>query len=272
VGFNASQFGPDPDARRFLHDSSHLFSVNHVLKQYQKMAREISGVDRTLRSFGGMDPVIRMSNDMNRVSSMARAAGGVRFEETNRMGLYADLAKRAIPESMRRGPLALARNLASVGYYPRLPSDVLMQHRMIGNLGLSSSVAQAFKLQGIASAYSSAWSLHRAPPVRTPALQSFLKTTTTFGPIVISPDDEAPPSNYHPDLQGWLIPETATESGDDIDVEELVNAVFAYTLGIAQHHRTRALLTVVGKHGGAFLIRVAENAVGGLVVYWLLSR
>jgi ABC-type tungstate transport system substrate-binding protein len=89
---------------------------------------------------------------------------------------------------------------------------------------------------------------------------------------VISPDDAALSSNYHPDLQRWLIPETATDSGDAIDVEELVNVVFAYVLGIAQHHRTRVIVTVVRKHGGAFLIRVAENTVAGLLVYWLLSR
>jgi hypothetical protein len=107
---------------------------------------------------------------------------------------------------------------------------------------------------------------------RTPALQSLLKSATTFGPIVISPDAGDAPFDYHPDLQGWLIPETATESGDAIDVEELIKEAYAYAVGIARHHRTRTLLTIVGKHVSAFMIRVAENAVGGLIVCWLLSR
>ena len=57
-----------------------------------------------------------------------------------------------------------------------------------------------------------------------------------------------------------------------MEVEELLAEVYAYALGIAQHHRTRVLVNVVGKHGGTFLIRVAENTVAGLLVYWLLSR
>jgi hypothetical protein len=47
-----------------------------------------------------------------------------------------------------------------------------------------------------------------------------LKSVTIIGPIVISPDNEAVPLDYHPDLQRWLISETATVSGG-IDADEL---------------------------------------------------
>ena len=107
---------------------------------------------------------------------------------------------------------------------------------------------------------------------RTPALQSILNSSTTFGPIVVSPDDEAPPSNYHPDLRGWLTPETATESGEPIDVEELLSQVFTFAADKAQQYRSNAFISVVGKSGLRYLVRVSETVVGGLILFWLLHR
>ena len=102
--------------------------------------------------------------------------------------------------------------------------------------------------------------------IRTPALQSFLKSATSFGPIVISPDyEDDEPFDYHPDLQGWRIPETATKSGEVLDDEELWTAVVAWAQGIAVHHRTKVLLSVMG-NGGGFLIRVCKHPVGGQAI------
>ena len=42
-------------------------------------------------------------------------------------------------------------------------------------------------------------------------MQSLLKSMTTFGPIVILPDNEDAVFDYQPDLHGWLTPETATD-------------------------------------------------------------
>jgi hypothetical protein len=91
---------------------------------------------------------------------------------------------------------------------------------------------------------------------------------------VISPDEDAPfDFNYHPDLQGWLIPETATESGGAIDEVELKAEMVAFVMGIARHHHTKALVRGVGKHGVTFLILVAGGAlsevVGQAIWYWL---
>jgi hypothetical protein len=103
--------------------------------------------------------------------------------------------------------------------------------------------------------------------IRTPALQSLLKTTTAFGPIVVTPEfEDDTPFDYWPDLQ-WLLPETTTEPGDAIDVEELWAEVVAIARGIAHHHRTTVLLSVMG-NGTRFLIRickhpVAAEAIGG---------
>jgi hypothetical protein len=272
VGFDASKVEQYSDARRVFREYSHVNLINDILEQRRKMLGRFGGIDLTLRSFGGIDQMAREDSVRSQGLRLARLAGA-NLVGTNTAGVYADLAKRIVPESMRLELPESIRNLAtSIGHYSPLLSNAPRYGKMFGNMGLSRSVSQALKMQGLASAYSSAWSLHRVPPMRTPAIQALLKSMPTFGPIVVSPDDAAPPSNYHPDLQGWLIPDTATDSGDAIDVEELVDIVFAYVLGIAQHHRTRVLVTVVGKHGGTFLIRVAENTVAGLLVYWLLSR
>jgi hypothetical protein len=273
VGFDASEIMQEVDAQRVLRDSSSIASMSNSLLQYKNIARDLSGVDRMLRSFGGIDQIFRDIRGTDRVLSMARVAGGARFAEMNRADLYADLAKHVVPEFARRGLPGLARNLAGLNDYSRMQSDVLKQARMLGSLGLSSSIAHAFEAHGLDSAHSAAWTLRRVQSLHTSPLRPFLKAAPTFGPIVVSPDyEDDEPFHYHPDLQGWLIPETATESGDAIDIEELIAEAYAYAVGIAQHHHTRALLTIVGKHGSAFVIRVAENVVGGLIVYWLLSR
>src|SRR5215207_1902041 len=37
-----------------------------------------------------------------------------------------------------------------------------------------------------------------------------MKAATTFRPIVVSPDyEDDAPFDYHPDVQGWLLPETS---------------------------------------------------------------
>jgi hypothetical protein len=37
-----------------------------------------------------------------------------------------------------------------------------------------------------------------------------MKAATTFGPIVVSPDyEDDAPFDFHPDVQGWLLPETS---------------------------------------------------------------
>jgi hypothetical protein len=185
--------------------------MNYEVRRLQKMLRSGSGTDRMLSSFGGMDQVVRDIRSRGvALSSATRLAGIVNPARVNTASLYADLARRIAPESMRPGLPRLFQNIAGVGYYPQLlQSDALRNGRIFGNLGLSSSIAQAFKMQGLGSAYSSAWRLHRVTSIRPPAMQSFLKSETTFGPIVISPDDEDVPLDYQPDLQGWLIPETA---------------------------------------------------------------
>jgi hypothetical protein len=94
-----------------------------------------------------------------------------------------------------------------------------------------------------------------------------LKTTTAFGPIVVTPDfDDDASFDYWPDLQ-WLFPDTTTEPEDAIDAEEVWAEVVAIAQGIAHHHRTKVLLSVMG-NGKRFLIRickhpVATEAIGG---------
>jgi hypothetical protein len=116
---------------------------------------------------------------------------------------------------------------------------------------------------------SSAWNLRHIKDVRTAAFRSVLKATTTFGPVVVSPDDEDDaPFDYLPELQGWLISETGAESGGAVDVEELWAEVVAFAVGIAQHHHSKVFIRAVGKDFRTFLIQVA----GTLFAAWLLHR
>jgi hypothetical protein len=271
VGFDASQVGPDEDARRVLHGYSHFNSIDNILEQRRKMLRSFFGIDRMLRSFGGIDQMAPESSIRSQGLRLARFAGG-NLVGTNTAGVYADLAKRIVPESMRLGLPELSRNLAGVGHYPRLQSDALRYGRMFGNIGPSASVSQAVRLQRIASTHSSLWSLHRVQSVRTSALQSLLKSMTAFGPIVVSPDDEDVPLDYHPDLQGWLIPETATASGDAIDVEELRAQIVAIIVSIARDHRTKAVVRGLGNDGRMILIQVAGTVIGTYICYWLTNH
>ena len=254
MGFDASEVGRDPDAERLLR-SSYSPSMNYEVRRLQKMLRSIR-IDPMPPSLqGSMVPII----------------GDVRSAEMiRRTGVNLSLA--VFPETVRRGVPGLSGNFTGLSNYPRMQSDVLKQGRMFGNLALSGSIAQAFKLQWISSAHSSAWSLHRVPSVRTPALQSLLKSVMTIGPIVISPDDEDVPLAYQPDLQGWLIPETATDMKDDIDVEELRIQMVATVVRIARDHRTKALIRGLGKDGRTLLIQVAGTVIGTYIWYWLTQH
>jgi hypothetical protein len=69
-----------------------------------------------------------------------------------------------------------------------------------------------------------------------------------------------------------LLPETATNSGGATEVEELWVKVVAFAQGIAVHHRTKVLLSVIGKDGRSFLVQAASTVVGGLILYWILHH
>jgi hypothetical protein len=264
------------DAQRVLRDSSHVASVSNVLRQYKQLTRDLSGIDRTrqykqlARDLSGMDWMRRSIQ-----GSMVPAIGDVRAaEKISRTGVYDSLAglisarhlasltvSHVAPESARRRLPGLARNLAGLSDYPRLQSDVLKQGRMLASVvGLSGSIAQAFDAHGLDSANLAAWILRSVQPVRTPALRSVLKSATTFGPIVVSPDyEDDAPFDYHPDL-GRLLPETATESGGATEVEELWAEVVAFAQGIAHHHRTEVFLSVM-TNGTRFVIRVSKHPI-----------
>jgi hypothetical protein len=121
-----------------------------------------------------------------------------------------------------------------------------------------------FEAHGLVSAHGAAWNLQRLQAIRTPGLQAVLKATTTFGPIVVSPDYDDTPFDYSPDLRG-LIPETATESGDAVEFEELWAVVIAFAQAIAQHHHTEILLSTIG-NGHRFLIRASTSPTGATVI------
>jgi hypothetical protein len=212
--------------------------------------------------------------------SMVHAIDDARIAEMGRTIAYTSLTRvrdtlrtsNVLDESMRRVLPGLSRNLADLSYYALTQSDVLKQARTLAYLGLSSSIAQAFEVHGLNSASIAAWSLRSVQPIRTSALWSTLKAATTFGPIVVSPDyEDDAPFDYHPNLE-WLLPETATVSGDTLDVEELWAVMVAIAQGIAHHHRTEALLRVIGTDGRSFLVQVAGTVVGGLILYWILPH
>lgn len=112
------------------------------------------------------------------------------------------------------------------------------------NVGLGAEVARAFQTRGLDETLGAAWTLRRVWFGSNPAVRFMLNNTTSFGPIVIPPDyDDDAPFDYHPDLQGWPIPETAR------DPEELWAEVVAVAKGIARHHHTEVLLNMMGRSG-----------------------
>jgi hypothetical protein len=281
VGFDANEVMRDLDVNRAMREmdgqrilrDSHVRSMRDYFQQHQKMLRSMGSIDRMVRSVGGIDQMLRSIRGTDRIqpsilSSLQRGPVALlRPAGVHSAGVYPPLlasiretfrASHTLPESMLRELPGLAGNHGVLSHYARMQSDMMKQPKMLGYLGLSRSIAQVFKSQGLDSTYSAAWSLRRVQSFRTPALQSILKATTTFGPILVTPDEEDAPFDYHPDLQGWLIPETGTESEDVIDVEELWAEVVAFAVGIAQHHHTEVLLSAIG-NGHRFLIRVSKH-------------
>ena len=160
-----------------------------------------------------------------------------------------------------------------MGFYPLQPqSSVLMLRNMLGSILPSTHVARAFEAHGIDSSYSADWVLRIVRPFRTPAMQSILNSSTTLGPIVISPDDEDVPFDYQPDLQGLIIPQTATVSGEVVDVEELRAQMVAIFRSVAQGPRTKAIVRGVGTYSIVFLIAVTSQVAGQAIWYWLMHR
>jgi hypothetical protein len=241
MGFDASEVGRDPDAERLLR-SSYSPSMNYEVRRLQKM----------LRSFR-IDPMLASFQD-------SIAHGVARSVAPNLAQSMAQSVARSVAPSLARSVTpSMARSIESL--------------RSAAMNSLTSSITQSFEVHGLDSASIAAWTLRSVQPIRTSTLRSFLKATPTFGPIVVSPDyEDDAPFGYHPDLQGWLIPETATESGGAINVEELWTVVVAYAQGIAVDHRTKVLLSVIGKDGRSFLVQVAGTVVGGLILYWILHH
>jgi hypothetical protein len=110
------------DAQRVLRDASPVASVNNVLRQYQRHARDLIGVDQLQRTIQG---------------SMVHAIDDARIAEMSSTIAYASLtrvrdtlrASHVLDESVRRVLPGLRRNLADLSYYALTQSDVLKQAR-----------------------------------------------------------------------------------------------------------------------------------------------
>jgi hypothetical protein len=258
LGFDAGDVMRELDGQRVMPEVD-AHRLRHALDGQRALREASRGVamDYDLLRRKMMPEVIRNERMLRSVQvSAARIAGDVRTAEMVRRSVSTPLANFnvRIAETVRRSvsaPLA-DFNLRAAEMVRRsvsapladFSSHVLRQTSTFAIRDLGYSIAQAFEAQDIASAYSEGWRLRVMPYTRTSALQSILRVTSTFGPIVVPPDyDYEAPFDYHPDLQGWRIPETATESGEAIDVEELWAAVVAWAQGIAVHHRTEVLST-----------------------------
>jgi hypothetical protein len=214
------------------------FNASEVMRELdgQRVMREVDA-QRVLRD---SSHVASVSNVLRQYKQLARDLSGMDWMRGSIQGSMVPAIGDAWAAEM------------SLSNYARMQSD------MLGYRGLRRSIAQAFESHGIDSANIAAWNLRRVQSIRTSALPPILKAATTFGPIVVSPDykDDAP-FDYHPDL-GWLLPETATESGDAIDLEGPWPQVVAFAQGIAVRHGTEALLTVMG-NGRRVVIRICKH-------------
>lgn len=233
MGFDARDAIREADAQRLLHELDG-----------QRALREVS-------------QGLRMNYDVQQHQKMLRDIN-VRTAEMVRRSVLPSLADFNV-----RTAAMLRRSVSPP--LADFSSHVLRQTSTFAIRDLSYSVAQAFKIHGLVSGYSAEWRLQIVQSIRTPAIQSLLKSAAAFGPIVVSPDfaDDAP-FDYWPDLQ-WLFPDTTTEPGDTIDVEELWEEVVAFAQGIAHHHRAKVLLSVIS-NGTRFLIRVSRHPAGAQAI------
>jgi hypothetical protein len=143
--------------------------------------------------------------------------------------------------------------------------------RPSGVAGLHGSIAGSFAAMNLTSDSAANWYLKRVRVENDAALRSLLRSVKTFRPIVVSPEQEAEASDFYPpDLQGWLIPETATRRSEDTDLKERQVAAYANALGVAIHHHSDVFLRAVGPDGRSFLIQVAATLTAGVILYWLL--
>jgi hypothetical protein len=101
------------------------------------------------------------------------------------------------------------------------------------------------------------------------AFRSIIRTTTTYGPVVITPEEDVPPPDYTPSLQGWLIPETGRSSVDTIALEDVWLEVCAFGKGLARHHHTKVVIRIIGKYGPSFLVQTASGVTLILIANWL---
>jgi len=228
------------------------FEASEVMRELngQRVMREVDA-QRVIREVDAQR-VLRDSSNVASVSNVLR-----QYKQLARDLSRMDWMRRSIQGSMVPAIGDVWAAEMSLSNYARMQSD------MLGYRSLRRSIAQAFESQGIDSANIAAWSLRRVQAIRTSALPPILKAATTFGPIVVSPDyEDDAPFDYHPDL-GWLLPKTATESGDAIDLEGPWPQVVAFTQGIAVRHGTEALLAVMG-NGRRVVIRICKHpAVAG---------
>ncbi len=249
------------------------------LRRYQELYRAISGREQMLRSVQGsaartiaayrsseaLRPTYKVPIVNPNLLSTASLFRTPNYFGASKLFTFPTYGKPAMSE-------ILAPSMGLVGRikYPA-PRPLFTgpgYEGVFGNLGLSGAIARMFEAHGLVSAHGAAWNLQRLQYVRTPGLQAILKATTPFGPIVVSPDHVVP-FDYAPDLRG-LIPETATETEDAIDFEEMWSVVVAVAQGIAQHHHSKVFIRGVARDGRSFLVQVAGTVVGGLILYWVL--
>lgn len=292
MGFDVGKAMRGLDTSRPSLASSRAFGMDTAWQEFAKQqAQQRRDLFRNLSGIGQMESSVYGKLARNIASLNPPGLATNKWSAIGAIGSYkADLVSDLLKSSLinpRTPPPGLAKlnhSLTSVAFKaidlkpmidmkPLLAS--LAQPRIdmrpwldgvVGNVGLANSVAGAFRFHGLYETHGATWNLRRVLLGNNPALRSILKNATIFGPIVVPPDYEGDtPFDYHPDLPGWLIPGTDTESEEDFDIEECWAEVVAFAQGIAGHHRTEVLLSVMSGDR-RFVIRVVKHPAVAVTV------
>lgn len=109
------------------------------------------------------------------------------------------------------------------------------------------------------------------------AFRMVLKASTSYGPVVVTPNDPVPPppqrkprNGYNLDLQSSSVLPDTTRPDQTATFDAVWVVVMAYAQVIAQHHGTKVVVRFLGTHKNEILVGIVTNlATQGIVWLWL---
>lgn len=106
---------------------------------------------------------------------------------------------------------------------------------------------------------------------RSAAFEAAVKVSTSYGPVVVTPEGPtpSPPSQRRSPSREGSMPDTTTQTGDGVLLEDVWEDVMDITRFIAQHHRTKVIVHFIGSNSAELIIGGTKIAVGSLILRWV---